>query len=519
MTENDSEKFYADLREKLADYGSAPPELVWEGIRQQVPAQPKRRWGRVAILLLLLITSLVVFTTSTRYWRQATGLGQSAAGKASVPSPSSRIASSASRAAQSGNAAAGTTPTPEGLAAEQSGLAGSLAETNPTATTAELPLAEAKRTPRTSLLTKGIVARDKEEKGLLRQQSVGTSDDRSRSTAKRKRRGILLAALLPSRRSTSSSMSGLRERRGTQRTGLRNETSKLNRSRLDRLRNRPAARHLSSEQPDATSSATRFASVTEAFANQQAEQRFSNELLALLPVQLQLDEPEEPEVRRVKRQKARRSRAAQLLRGWSVQVLAGSSLTYRTLGDSARQVEHLERPGIGYSGQLMASYALNKRLTVSTGLGYAEYANNLKFQVKKASQETAHTVDFRDVYRFVTVPLLAQYTLGGNQRWQFGTQGGGTLGLLAGTRTTQGSACNCSQATSPPEGTYRNTSLLLTAGGFLSYQFAPGQWLTLRPQGSYFLNSLTDPTTGKATRHPWSVGVQGGISFDLEPKK
>lgn len=518
MTENDSEKFYADLREKLADYGSAPPELVWEGIRQQMPAQNKRRWRRVAILLLLLVTSVVVLTTSTRYWRQATGLGQAAADNASVPSSSSRISSSASPAKLSGNAVAGATSTPEGLAAEQSGLTRSLAETNPTATTAELPLAEAKRNPRPRLLTTAVVEKDKKAKRLLKRQSAGSTDDRSDSGTTRKRRGILLAALLPSRRSTSSSMSGLRER-GNQPTGLRNETVKLKRSRLDRLRNKPAARQLSSEQPDATSSATRFASVTEALANRQAEQRFSNEMLALLPVQLQLDEPEEPEVRRVKRQKARRSRAAQLLRGWSVQVLAGSSLTYRTLGDSARQVERLERPGIGYSGQLMASYALNKRLTVSTGLGYAEYANNLKFQVKKASQETARAVDFRDVYRFVTIPLLAQYTLGGNQRWQFGTQGGGTLGLLAGTRTTQGSACNCSQTTSPPEGTYRNTSLLLTAGGFLSYQFVPGQWLTLRPQGSYFLNSLTDPTTSQATRHPWSVGVQGGISFDLEPKK
>jgi hypothetical protein len=200
-------------------------------------------------------------------------------------------------------------------------------------------------------------------------------------------------------------------------------------------------------------------------------------------------------------------------------MVAGPSLTYRTLGDSARQLERLERPGIGYSGQVTASYALNKKLTISTGLGYAEYANNLHYQLQKTSAETSRIVDFRDVYRFVSIPVHAQYTLGGNQRWRFGTLGGANVGLLAGTRTTEGSACNCSQTTVPASGTYRNTSLVLTAGGFLSYQFAPGQWLTLRPQGQYFLNSLTDPASGRVDRHPWSLGVQGGISFDLEPKK
>lgn len=340
--------------------------------------------------------------------------------------------------------------------------------------------------------------------------STGSASVVARATPRRKRRGTL-ALLLPTRHSARAT-TGLEEHSSTPKnqeyTAAPDETQ-LARHSSGTNKNSAAASH-------PAASAAVPAQEDQTTANHWA---FSNEPLSLLVVQPVLATAPKPEVQLTERPQQRRSRTARLLRGWSVQVAAGPSLTYRTLGrDSARQVEQLERPSYGFSGQLTAAYTLTEKLTVSTGLGYAEYANTLKFRVKKASEETARQVLFRDVYRFVSVPLLMRYSLGGNQRWRFGAVGGANLGLLKGTRTTEGSACNCSQTTTPAEGTYRRTSLVLTAGGFVHYQFAPGKWLTLQPQGQYFLNSLTDPASGRAARHPWAVGVLGGISFDLEPK-
>ncbi|GGG40945.1 hypothetical protein GCM10011378_16500 [Hymenobacter glacieicola] len=234
---------------------------------------------------------------------------------------------------------------------------------------------------------------------------------------------------------------------------------------------------------------------------------------------------EELEVRAKRRPRTRPSRRELLLRGWSAQLLAGTGLTYRAVGNGATQLEQLERPGVGFSAQASGAYALTRQLTVSAGIGYAEYATSLRYQLSKAGQDTVGTraINFRDVYRFVMVPLQVHYTLQGNQRWRLGVLGGGTLALLTGARTTEGTACNCSQRQwQPGVGTtspFERTSLLLNAGVFAQYQFAPGQWFTVRPQGHLFLNSLTNQASGRAARRPWSLGIQAGYSWDLDPRK
>ncbi|UOQ76709.1 PorT family protein [Hymenobacter sp. 5516J-16] len=253
--------------------------------------------------------------------------------------------------------------------------------------------------------------------------------------------------------------------------------------------------------------------------------RISNEPLALLAVRLPAFPQDEPEVRAKRRPRARPSRRELLLRGWSAQLLAGTGLTYRAVGSGATQLEQLERPSMGFSAQASGAYALTRQLTVSAGLGYAEYATALRYQLSKSGQDSAvsRAIKFRDVYRFITVPLQVQYTLQGNHRWRVGVLGGGTMALLTGARTTEGTACNCSQRQWQPgvgiTNPFARTSLLLNAGVFANYQFAPGQWLTIRPQGQLFLNSLTEQASGRAARRPWSLGIQAGYSWDLDPRK
>jgi hypothetical protein len=44
-----------------------------------------------------------------------------------------------------------------------------------------------------------------------------------------------------------------------------------------------------------------------------------------------------------------------------------------------------------------------------------------------------------------------------------------------------------------------------------------GQWISIRPQGQYFLNSITDPAQAQARRHPWNLGVEVGLMWELSP--
>ncbi|TGD82459.1 porin family protein [Hymenobacter wooponensis] len=513
MTENESEKLYKDLRRKLADYGSAPPDAVWAGIRQQVPARREFRWKRSALLLLLLCLPVLMLTVGPRLWSHRTGLGhlsttQTITSQAAPAAKLRQAVNQPATASQSDDDAAVAAD----ASAKPTGLAAGQAPTNHAQPASSPSSVVATAHTRTRRVRADVVGHF-DDAETQRRISRGSETVVATAKARRKRRGAL-ALLAPTLQSGRNSVE-LRRRARTSREAL--DAASAQDEQLGSRHSTHTAKRSRSRFNRSTGSATGLEVAGDADTG--LARRFSNERIPLLAVRPTLEEAEEPEVRRVKRVRPHRSRKAQLLKNWSIQIVAGPSLTYRTLGDSARQLERLERPSIGYSGQVTASYALTKQLTISTGLGYAEFANNLHYQLQKTSAETSRIIDFRDVYRFVSIPLLAQYTFGGNHRWRFGALGGANVGLLTGTRTTEGSACNCSQTTVPATGTYHNTSLVLTAGGSLNYQFAPGQWLTLRPQGQYFLNSLTDPASGRAARHPWSVGVQGGISFDLEPKK
>ncbi|RTQ48847.1 hypothetical protein EJV47_14710 [Hymenobacter gummosus] len=234
---------------------------------------------------------------------------------------------------------------------------------------------------------------------------------------------------------------------------------------------------------------------------------------------------------------------------WSLALLGGAGVAYRQLGparDSAsRGLGRLERPAISYAAQLQVGYALTPRLCLSTGLGYTEYATRLNAVLNKPRIVSTSSIRVlvydngtrrdtliyalhrdslmgtdrvalrqRDTYRFVTVPLLAQYHLGTTGRLRYDVLGGAALGLYAGGRTSSGSACACEQVagrTGP--GGFRVASLLLTLGAAAEYQWRPGWHLQLQPVLQYSASSITQ--VPRPARRPVALFFQTGLRFDL----
>ncbi|TGE25014.1 hypothetical protein E5K00_07390 [Hymenobacter aquaticus] len=550
MTEFESEKFYHDLRQKLDGYGSAPPESVWAGIREQVPARQRRR--RPIWLALAACTLLVCLTVGLNQWKSfftlPTDVGSAAdnargtARAAAARTKTMRTATAAPTEATGASAVAST-------AASASPDASALpSRTSPTASAAPAPNAGSPRP------TTGAAA------GATLPQSVTPGLGLTRTGRPRPPQLAALNATHPTRRvagrpaadmagpsATAAPLVGSRARRartsGAGAAGLLAGNSTRRRTRrfgqpTDQLGAAPQVaaaspgRRAYNRRSRALSDASQSGlsselTTTEAGRRTGSRRRsrapqISNDRLALLVLRPAALQVEEPDVERAHRNAPKRPTRQELrLRNWSAQLLLGSGLTYRVLGGTPTQLETLERPSLGFSGQATASYAFSRQLAVSAGVGYAEYATTLRYDLQKAGAETVTKKDFRDVYRFLTVPVQAQLTLGGNPRWRYGVLGGGTLGILAGAKTTEGSACNCQQTqwtSSTQELPFARASLLLSGGAFASYQFAVGQWFTIRPQGQIFLNSLTDPAAGRTARRPWSLGLQAGYSWDLDPR-
>ncbi|MFD2787620.1 outer membrane beta-barrel protein [Hymenobacter rubripertinctus] len=519
MTENDSDPFYQDLRRKLENYGSPPPESVWAGIQQQVPPPPPR-WRRLAPVLLLALL-LIGITATTSYWRPffrggrteraaptqaATATTAPAATVAAHHGPQPQPDALTARAGRpsNSNTTRATAASPDSDASTNSAAASNAAATE---SGASLPAAgQSFRQPTTRPSGRfGVVPNRRRTRTLANREasaadqsalSPGAANRRNRRprTAEERRTAALAAAR---RLVVAGNRNGSQSRR---RTGQGDPEARAG-SRFASRRHRRTDQATQPAQPEPATSLT-------------------NEALALRPLltppplaaaPAEVNRQRQPRTKRPTRQELR-------LRDWSVQLTGGPGLTYRLLGGSPTQLEGLERPTVSGSGQLLGAYAFSRQLTVAGGLGFAQYANSLRYTLKKTASDQTRQIDFRDVYNFVTLPVQAQLTLGGNHRWRYGVLGGGTAALLTGARTTEGSACNCGQRRWIPgsaDSTFQRLNLALTVGAFANYQFAPGQWLTIRPQGQLFLNSLTQPPG--TPRRPWSGGVQVGYSWDLDP--
>lgn len=506
MTEHESEQFYQDLNRKLEGYGSAPPEAVWAAIREQVPAKQPRNWRP---LLLLLLLAFVVGTVKigNDYWH---------------PFASHKAGSQAAqRPANQPEAGRATSRKLLQLAHATVDPAAAAVTTEPSATvpataSAVSPIAGPAGTAsvgRGALLLPTVTARTKRERRTRNGVVAGVANGPDGAARSKRRNPRWAAGLLAGTTKTTRTSYPSLESEGSRRTSQRPGAARRSRTDLNRTAGEAA------ENP-AAGDATANATATR--RNRKQTQKISNEPLALLAIRPKPLEPAEPEVHAKRRARKRPTKQELRLRNWSAQLVLGPSLTYRFLGGSPTQLERLERPNLGFSGQATAAYAFSRQLTVAAGLGYAEFANSLNYQLKKTSQENLLQKDFRDVYRFLTIPVQAQLTLQGNHRWRYGVLGGGNVAFLTGARTTEGSACNCGQrqwTTDAVNLPFRRLNLALTGGVFASYQFAPGQWLTIRPQGQVFLNSLTVADSTRAPRRPWSTGVQIGYSWDLDPRK
>ncbi|UOQ50909.1 outer membrane beta-barrel protein [Hymenobacter cellulosivorans] len=578
MTEHESEQFYKDLQQKLHGYGSAPPETVWRGIREQVPAR-KRRF-RPVLWLLLVGALLVGVTVGTQQWGHAVFGPGTAADPAPVASRSeqtgSEARSSAGNAAGQPNGAVATTE-PRGNAADQLGNSGNAAgndnitpaDSNPAATTASA--SSGARNARTSAASKQLLlaridtrgkravrigaashsdaARSSTQPGeegsataasaskAVSAATASTTAARNRSLRRNARNSAPLLAAAGARAAATRKASFSASRRAATelaRTASASHSRTVaTRSAISRTRvGRSAASRSAAATPtllDAEAMGTRDLASTESVASirrRRAQQaKISNEPLDLLVIRPEVAEAPEPEVKATRRRPARRPTRQEIrLRNWSAQLLLGSGLSYRALGGSATPLERLERPSMSFSGQATATYALSRQLAMSAGLGYSEYATSLNYRLRKGNSDSLgmQQKKFRDVYRFLTIPVQAQLTLAGNARWRYGVQFGGTVAFLTDAKTTEGSACNCQQvqwSSSTRTMPFNRTNLTLTGGAFASYQFAPGQWFTLRPQGDIFLNSVSTGTSGRAPRRPWNLGLQAGYSWDLDPRK
>ncbi|AYA36813.1 hypothetical protein D3Y59_06935 [Hymenobacter oligotrophus] len=543
MTEHDPQEFFRELHDKLHDFGAEPPADAWAGIQSRLPQKKKDRrlffyLSTAAALLLLGVTLLGGFHRFNMPFGQgAPGAAQPVAvGAANTGGqtantgvqPNEQPANPGADSYRNARAADAQTATaqatPEGAPAEP--LGGTYASASPAlarkrntlgAPDARTGLAPATTSPNYATAGKGgrrtpRAARSKHLGGLAAAPAGSTA---ARSRAGRFGKGQAVASL-------GSRAAATRAGRNTFAAASNTAASReqgLSRKSLRRVARPKTGQALASLSGAETTDA--------AAARKGSSGRIkgASQLLEPTAPAVALVEPEEPEVQRTRRNSRKpQSRRARIIKGLSVELLAGAAYSYRHLSGSGtvaqRQLTSLERPAVGYSGQLNVAYALNRRAKVSAGLGYTDYASRYRYQVQKSNGGVLK-VDQRDVYRFMLVPVQLQYKLAGNHRYALGWLAGGTLGVYAGGRTTEGSACNCTQNNDPAaDARYRSFTVAANAGAFLDYNLTPDVRLLLRPTLQYHLTSLTAPDAGLLQRRPVSVGLQTGLSFNLkEPKR
>lgn len=224
---------------------------------------------------------------------------------------------------------------------------------------------------------------------------------------------------------------------------------------------------------------------------------------------------------------------------WAVLVLAGPALTHRQLGAAVGsalasaslnnplpglanysppgELARQERPSAGFGAQVLLRRAHSGRWSLSTGLGYQEYASQASTSTTNANRflptpapEYAH----RDTYRFLTVPIRLGYALGpAGGRLRYGLQAGADAALYLGgsTLAPDGSLTTWNRGNS----SYRALSVALSAGLEVRYRLTTRLNLVAQPTATYFLTSLPEPTAGQDSRYLWGVGSLLGISFDV----
>ena len=571
----------AALRQRLGDYGQAPPPGAWAAIRRQVAPPALPPWWRRRHLLALMGLLLCFLRPSTLgEWATLRRAGLAAAGQppgvapslsplAGANAPSARTAHPAGRAATER-----ATPLGAATASRSSSLPKTAAEPAallPRATTEKNALA-------TTTRHAGAVVADRPTAGratVLRQSAtartassnpqVALSAQEAASSARRKKLGfgVALAASRKAHRRQLGHWPAAGHRRTIEPVlaGLAPESIAANRPSgwLAHRGRAHAAAQAASRNPYAQrtfETTARSAARRGPLAWQPASRsgRAPGRLeiadlataapaetvaLAALAPSASGAYPLGPVDSLVLRQpglvlpsaaalatlvvRPDSAPAAHPARRWSLLVVAGPTLSYRTLGPAPvlaaghPDFARLERPALGLGAQVQVRRVLSGRWALAVGVGYHEYATRLALSLK----DTA-SVHQRDTYRLLTVPVQLGYALGApKNRLSKALLLGVEPGWYLGCRSTEGSGCGCEQQTytSAASSPYRSLSVAFSLGLDLRYRVGSAgsrwQWL-VQPTGRYVATPFVrSEAVGFTPRHPFSLGLLTGFSWDV----
>jgi hypothetical protein len=574
------------LQQRLHDYGQAPAPGAWAAIRQQLAPRPWWRRPRRLLPLLALLLGLVAVGTLAVRQRQLR-FGNLAAGHAAQKTPGAlrrRLATNATAhqaTRQEANAAVvsgAATGTPCSLAAPNPSLndattaaATSTMATIPKSTQArtlaqrrlagiahssKAATSSSKSSSTTSMATRARVAlatransaasshasavrvsrlassdnqhANSTNKSLLNKQ-FASSTRRARYRAASRVQGNSLASSSPSKQplavATSSGGRYLGSQRRTKATATPQRTQ---RSLAHALSSAGRQRGVAGAQQAARARQTQAEA---AFATDElaglSNQPAAADSLALKPVALGLLPALALPALVAQPDSAKPWPRA---RRWSVLVLAGPTLSYRTLGAApALAARHpdfarLERPALGFGAQVQVRRVLSGRWALGAGLGYHEYATRLALSVIDSSNRSSRSVHQRDVYRVLTLPVQFSYALGApHGRLAWALLAGAEPSWYQGGRSTEGSDCGCQQQVYPLDSAktnpYRPLSLALSLGLDLRYRLgglaSRWQWV-VQPTARYIATPFVrNEAVGFTRRQPWSLGLLTGISWDF----
>ena len=522
MTERDPADLYDVLHDRLADYGQAPPAALWAGIRAQLPGAPagppwrRRRWAPALLLGLLLA---VVGGAGWRWWRPVSNAARATRARLAarpVPTPSFRRKSAphgfergvvAKQPATASKLVFHPLPPEATRAGSFAGAAGVTAESGGSP-------------PVTEAIAASRPARTK----WNRVRPTGGAAFARASGRGRWARGWGFAAPLPEQARAVTNRPPNPER---------TEAGRVAGKAAEQGSGTGEALPVAAEAPARLAVPGSPAEAESAFISSCAEGRLLP-LVALIitptithPVVLAAADT--------------LHRSPPIYPGrWAFEALAGPTLTYRRLGSppgpdpaptrfspAAVQPGLREEPGTGGSVNLQLRRALSGRWSLSTGLGYEQFAVVVAAAAGAGQPAPVRQVGFlpqtqppipeasyRDTYRFLTVPVRVGYALGrpaGRLRYGLlaGAEGavylGGTVADATGTPRHWGSSG------SP----YRALSLALSLGFDVRYRLAPRWEALAQPTATYFLTSLTPPAAGYAPRYLLGAGVLAGVSFGL----
>ena len=593
----------AGLRQRLGDYGQAPPPGAWAAIRQQVPPPPPPPWWRRRHLLAVL--GLVLSCLLAGKLSEWTGLRQ--AGKLAATANHSFENRASSRAPLTNTLGRRVARRPKSSPASEAAAPSGLA--NRTPIMAPAPAADAPAPQPRGASATSIAPADRATAGRVAPQrwSIAASgEEAGRSGSVRPpaaatpRKGrsdnddmrqpdlaALLATRHPGRQPLSAADAAGESRRawaarprralsagpgvlsalaGPGRAEARLAARQRTRSLASRPRRPRVIEAVISRQPaspgtisgPATKSSTRGRLVDQQRARE-ARQVPKNSLhatalsdsstsetavaageqAAFLPGLLHptgpldllapkvpgpLAGPAVPLATLVARPDS--APTAPPVRRWALLVLAGPTISYRTLGPPPTLVAgrpdfaRLERPALGLGAQVQVRRVLSGRWALAVGLGYHEYATRLALSVKDSS--FYNTFHQRDTYRLLTVPVQASYALGvPKSRLSKALVLGAEPGWYLAGRSTEGSGCGCEQQTytSAVGSPYRSLTVAFSLGLDLRYRLggagARWQWL-VQPTGRYVATPFVRrDAAGFTQRQPFSLGLLTGFSWDV----